>query len=67
MTKLNPLLTQQLFPKKNGEVNENEVKENFTISPKRLTGFSEKVHVDHHKKVTKLLTFTTARMLYGKV
>ena len=67
VTNLNPLLTQQLLPKKNGKVNGNKVKENFTISPTRLTEFSEKVHVDHHKNATKLLTFTAARMLYGKV
>ena len=33
-----------------GKVNGNEVNENFTISPTRLTGFSEKVHVGHYKK-----------------
>ena len=50
VTNLNPLLAQQLFAPKIGKVNGNEVKENFTISPTRLTGFCEKVHVGHYKK-----------------
>ena len=66
--KLKSLVGAKTIPRPRiGKVNGNEVKENFTISPTRLTGFSEKVHIGHNKKATKLLTFTAARMLYGKV
>ena len=65
LTNLNPLLAQQLYPQTIGKVNGNEVKQKLlSVQQDRIQWKGARWPL---KKATKLLTFTAARMLHGKV